>query len=79
MGFSHQSVPSLSNTATRSSTGTGSEPSAPQTRATNSTMRRFAAPSRHPVRSPTSCADFSVSAMAGSYGVDGGAGATPGG
>src|SRR4051794_8767636 len=46
IGFSHHSVPSLSNTATRSSTGTGAEPSAPVTRATNPAIARFAGPSR---------------------------------
>ena len=44
IGFSHHSVPSLSNTATRSSTGTASAPS--QVRATKSTIACFAAPSR---------------------------------
>ena len=39
IGFSHQSVPSLSKTATRSSTGTGSEPFAPVTLATKSMIR----------------------------------------
>src|SRR3954453_20010247 len=43
IGFSHQRVPSLSNTATRSSTGTASAPS--QVRATKSTIACFAAPS----------------------------------
>src|SRR3954465_4366424 len=41
IGFSHHSVPSLSNTATRSSTGTSS-----QTRATNSTIASRAGASR---------------------------------
>src|SRR3954454_6900805 len=40
MGFSHHSVPSLSNTATRSSTGTSDT-----VRSTNSTIPRLAAPS----------------------------------
>src|SRR4029078_6736773 len=44
--FSHHSVPSLSKTATRSSTGTPSE----RVRSTNSTTARFAAVSRHPLR-----------------------------
>src|SRR6476469_1900621 len=44
IGFSHHRVPSLSNTATRSSTGTASAPS--QVRATKSTIACFAAPSR---------------------------------
>src|SRR3954454_4413695 len=44
-GFSHQSVPSLSNTATRSSVGTGSDPSAPVAAATNATMASLAGPS----------------------------------
>ena len=46
IGCSHHSVPSLSNTATRSSTGTGAEPSRPQTRSTNSMIARRAGPSR---------------------------------
>ncbi len=41
IGFSHHSVPSLSNTATRSSTGTASD----TVRSTNSTIACFAAPS----------------------------------
>ena len=45
IGFSHHSVPSLSNTATRSSTGTGSVPSAPRTRSTNAITASRAAPS----------------------------------
>ena len=40
IGFSHHKVPSLSNTATRSSTGTPSE----TVRSTNSTTACFAAP-----------------------------------
>src|SRR5438874_2360900 len=47
IGFSHHNVPSLSNTATRSSTGTASGPS-PHTRPTNSTIACLTAPSRHP-------------------------------
>ena len=43
IGFSHHSVPSLSNTAMRSSTGTG--PSR-RTRATKSTIACFASPPR---------------------------------
>src|SRR4051794_41373974 len=46
IGFSHHSVPSLSNTATRCSTGTGGEPSAPVTRATKSTTACRAGPAR---------------------------------
>ena len=53
IGFSHHNVPSLSNTATRSSTGTAADPSAPQTRATNATIACLAAPSRQPVNPPT--------------------------
>src|SRR4051795_6161069 len=45
-GFSHQSVPSLSNTATRSSTGTGSDPSVPVVVATNRRIASLAGPSR---------------------------------
>src|SRR5450631_753914 len=41
IGFSHHNVPSLSNTATRSSTGTSSD----TVRSTNSTTARCAAPS----------------------------------
>src|SRR3954469_5765198 len=48
IGFSHQRVPSLSNTATRSSTGTASAPS--QVRATKSEIACFAAPSRQLAR-----------------------------
>src|SRR4051794_32263497 len=44
-GFSHQSVPSLSNTATRSSPGTGSDPSAPTVAATNARIASLAGPS----------------------------------
>ena len=44
IGFSHHRVPSLSNTATRSSTGTASAPS--QVRATKSKIACFVAPSR---------------------------------
>src|SRR5437899_578523 len=40
IGFSHHSVPSLSNTATRSSTGTSSD----TVRSTNSTIAFFAVP-----------------------------------
>ena len=46
IGFSHQSVPSLSNTATRSCAGTASGRPSPQILETNSTMARFAGPSR---------------------------------
>src|SRR3954449_6454762 len=46
IGCSHHSVPSLSNTATRSSTGTGAEPSSPVVAATKSKIACFAAPSR---------------------------------
>src|SRR5215212_11063104 len=45
-GFSHQSVPSLSNTATRSSAGTGSDPSVPVVAATNRRIASLAGPSR---------------------------------
>ncbi len=45
IGFSHHSVPSLSNTATRSATGTGSAPSAPQTCSTKPITASRAAPS----------------------------------
>src|SRR5215218_9104867 len=45
-GFSHQSVPSLSNTATRSSAGTGSDPSVPVVAATNRRNASLAGPSR---------------------------------
>ncbi len=41
IGFSHHNVPSLSNTATRSSTGTACD----TVRSTNSTSARLAAPS----------------------------------
>ena len=41
IGFSHHSVPSLSNTATRSSAGTPSDTVC----STNSTIASFAAPS----------------------------------
>src|SRR3954462_14160623 len=43
IGFSHHRVPSLSNTATRSSAGTASAPS--EVRATKSKIACFAAPS----------------------------------
>ena len=46
IGFSHHSVPSLSNTATRSSTGTASDPSSPHVRRTKSMIACFAGPSR---------------------------------
>ena len=46
IGFSVHSVPSLSKTATRSSIGTGSDPSAPVTRATKSAIAFLAGPSR---------------------------------
>src|SRR3954447_27000525 len=49
-GFSHQSVPSLSNTATRSSTGTGSDPSVPVVAATNRRIASLAGPSRQLAR-----------------------------
>ena len=45
-GCSHHNLPSLSNTATRSSTGTGSEPSSPLAAATNSKIACLAGPSR---------------------------------
>ena len=64
IGFSHQSVPSLSNTAKRSSTGTGSRPSPPLTRSTNATIARFAGPSRQLARAFASVAGVSsVAAM----------------
>ena len=44
IGFSHHKVPSLSKTATRSSTGTASDPS-PQARPTKSRIAFLAAPS----------------------------------
>ena len=47
IGFSHHSVPSLSNTATRSSTGTAADPSRPHVRSTNWMIACFAGPSRH--------------------------------
>jgi hypothetical protein len=46
IGFSHHKVPSLSNTATRSSTGTASDPSSPHVRRTKSMIDLFVAPSR---------------------------------
>src|SRR4051794_27398003 len=46
IGFSHHNVPSLSNTATRSSGGTGWDPSSPHVRATKSTSACLVAPSR---------------------------------
>src|SRR3954454_24063526 len=46
IGCSHHSVPSLSNTATRSSTGTGAEPSSPVVAATKYKIACFADPSR---------------------------------
>jgi hypothetical protein len=64
IGFSHHSVPSLSNTAKRSSTATGSDPSAPQTRATNASIDCFAGPSRQLDSLPTTPPDArSVVAM----------------
>src|SRR4051794_25662607 len=45
-GCSHHSVPSLSNTATRSSTGTGAEPSRPVAAATKRRIAALAGPSR---------------------------------
>ena len=59
IGFSHHSGPSLSNTARRSSTGTGSDPPAPQTWATNSTIACLAGPSRQVDRPATGPADVS--------------------
>src|SRR5215207_2312413 len=49
IGFSHHSVPSLSNTAMRSSTGTACDPCSPQTRRTKSTMASFEGLSFHVV------------------------------
>ena len=46
IGFSHHKVPSLSKTATRSSTGTAADPSSPQLRSTNSTIACLVGPSR---------------------------------
>src|SRR5215211_4129691 len=46
IGFSHHRVPSLSNTATRSSAGTGSDPSSPQVCQTKSTIACRAGPAR---------------------------------
>ena len=45
IGFSHHNVPSLSNTATRSSTGTATDPSSPHTRSTNATIASLVGPS----------------------------------
>jgi len=53
----------LSNTASRSSTGTGSRPSSPVTRATNSTIARFAGPSRQ-VDSPSATPEDASSVVA---------------
>ena len=47
IGFSHHKVPSLSNTATRSSTGTPSDSFSPHVRRTKSMIACFVAPSRH--------------------------------
>ena len=47
IGFSHHRVPSLSNTATRSSIGTAGDPSSPLVRRTKSTIACFVGPSRH--------------------------------
>src|SRR3954454_19643193 len=52
MGFSHHSVPSLSNTATRSSTGTDSHA------ATKSRIACLAGPARHFVSSPVISVSF---------------------
>src|SRR4029450_11278638 len=46
IGFSHHKVPSLSNTATRSSAGTDSDPSSPRIRRTNPPMSCLAPPPR---------------------------------
>jgi hypothetical protein len=46
IGFSHHRVPSLSNTATRSSGGTAVDPSLPQVRATKFMIACLAGPSR---------------------------------
>src|SRR4051794_17879938 len=66
-GFSHHSVPSLSNTATRSSTGTGSAPSWPHVVATNSRIACFARPSRQldraPFTAPAPCSLLTFVAM----------------
>ena len=56
-GFSHHSVPSLSNTATRSSTGTGSDPSWPVVAETKSRIACLAGPSRQLVSAPAVPAD----------------------
>src|SRR4051794_18297235 len=59
-GFSHHSVPSLSKTATRSSTGTGSDPSWPLVFATNSKIAVFAGPSRQLASALAATAPFPV-------------------
>src|SRR3954468_23796418 len=59
-GFSHHSVPSLSKTATRSSTGTGSDPSWPLVFATNSKIAFFAGPSRQVPSALPATAPFPV-------------------
>ena len=53
MGFSHHSVPSLSNTATRSSTGTATDPSSPHVRRTKSQIARLVGVSRHLESNPS--------------------------
>src|SRR4051794_14130672 len=55
IGFSDHSVPSLSNTARRSSTGTGGDPSRPQTRSTNATIARRVGVSRQVESSAAAC------------------------
>ena len=45
IGFSHHRVPSLSNTATRSSTGTAADPPSPDARSTKSMMACLVGPS----------------------------------
>jgi hypothetical protein len=46
IGFSHHNVPSLSTTATRSSTATAADPSSPHVRRTKSMIACFVGPSR---------------------------------
>src|SRR3954447_1376084 len=59
-GFSHHSVPSLSKTATRSSTGTGSDPSSPLVFPTNSRIACFVGPSRQLASALVAGDSFSV-------------------
>src|SRR5215216_7533635 len=54
IGFSHHSVPSLSNTATRSAGGTWSSPPGVVTRSTNSMIAARAMPSVHKSRAAMS-------------------------